>query len=60
MVINSFFKKKIFCFITDTHDLKIAKIKIDGNIFYLKLDAIERYVFNAKVDESIIGLKRYC
>jgi hypothetical protein len=33
--------KERFCFITDTHDLEIAKIKINGNSFYLKLDAVD-------------------
>jgi len=46
--------KDSFCFIIDTHDSKIAKIKMDGNSFYLKLDAFEGHVFSAKVDESIV------
>jgi hypothetical protein len=51
--------KERFYFITDTHDSEIAKIQMDGNSFYLKLDAVEGHVFNAKVDESIIWHKRY-
>ena len=47
------FKKK-FCFITDTHNSEIAKIKMDGNSFYLKLDAVKGHVFSAKIDESIL------
>jgi len=43
-----------FCFITDTHGLEIAKLKMDGNSFYLKLDAVEGHVFYAKVDVSVI------
>ncbi|KAL3612663.1 hypothetical protein D5086_003683 [Populus alba] len=52
------FKEK-FCFITDTHGLEIEKLKMDGNSFYLKLDAVEGHVFYAKVDESIMWHKRY-
>jgi hypothetical protein len=51
--------KERFCFITDTHGLDIAKLKMDGNSFYLKLDAVEGHVFYAKVDESIMWHKRY-
>ncbi|KAG6776019.1 hypothetical protein POTOM_019522 [Populus tomentosa] len=32
---------------------------MDGNSFYLKLDAVEGHVFYAKVDESIMWHKRY-
>uniref|UniRef100_A0A6N2MMV6 Retrovirus-related Pol polyprotein from transposon TNT 1-94-like beta-barrel domain-containing protein n=1 Tax=Salix viminalis TaxID=40686 RepID=A0A6N2MMV6_SALVM len=46
--------KEIFCFITDSHGLAIAKIEMEGNSFYLKLDAIEGHVLSAKVDESIV------
>jgi hypothetical protein len=51
--------KERFYFITDTDDSEIAKIQMDGNSFYLKLDAVEGHVFSAKVDESIIWHKRY-
>jgi hypothetical protein len=46
--------KERFCFITDTHGLEIAKLKMDGNSFYLKLDAVKGHVFSAKLDESIL------
>jgi hypothetical protein len=49
--------KERFYFITDTDDSEIAKIQMDGNSFYLKLDAVEGHVFSAKVDESIIWHK---
>ena len=32
---------------------------MDGNSFYLKLDAVEGHVFYAKVDKSIMWHKRY-
>jgi hypothetical protein len=32
---------------------------MDGNSFYLKLDAFEGHVFIAKVDESIVWYKRF-
>ena len=51
--------KERFCFITDTHDSEIAKIKMDGNSFYLKLSAFEGHVFSAKIDESIFWHKRF-
>jgi len=47
------FKEK-FYFITDTHNSEIAKIKMDGNSFYLKLDTVKGHVFSAKLDESIL------
>jgi hypothetical protein len=52
------FKEK-FCFIIDTHNSEIAKIKMDGNSFYLKLDVVKGHVFSAKIDESILWHKRY-
>ncbi|KAL3612509.1 hypothetical protein D5086_003529 [Populus alba] len=52
------FKEK-FCFITNTHNSKIAKIKMDGNSFYLKLDDIKGHVFSANIDESILWHKRF-
>ena len=51
--------KERFCFITNTHDLEIAKIKMDGNSFYLKLDVVKGHVFSAKIDESILWHKRF-
>jgi hypothetical protein len=53
-----FFKER-FCFITDTHDSEITKIKMDGNSFYLKLDAVKGHVFSAKIDENILWHKRF-
>ena len=32
---------------------------MDVNSFYLKLDVVEGYIFNAKIDESIVWHKRY-
>jgi len=46
--------KNRFCFIIDTYDSEITKIKMDGNNFYLKLDVVEGHVFSTKVDESIV------
>nr|CAN72453.1 hypothetical protein VITISV_008931 [Vitis vinifera] len=51
--------KENFCFITDVHGTKIAKIKMNGNSFYLKLDLVESHVFSAKIDESVVWHKRY-
>ena len=47
------------CFITDSHDSAIAKIKMKGNSFYLNLDAIEGLALSAKTDESIIWHKSF-
>lgn len=52
------FKEK-FCFITNVHGTEIAKLKMNGNSFYLKLDLVEDHVFSAKIDESIVWHKRY-
>ena len=52
------FKEK-FCFITDVHGTEIAKIQMNGNSFYLKLDLVEDHVFSAKIDESVVWHKRY-
>ena len=52
--------KERFCIITDTYNSEIAKIKIDGNNFYLKLDVVERHMFSAKVYEGIVWHKRFC
>ncbi|RVW14603.1 Retrovirus-related Pol polyprotein from transposon RE1 [Vitis vinifera] len=51
--------KENFCFISDVHGTKIAKIKMNGNSFYLKLDLVEGHVFSAKIDESVVWHKRY-
>ena len=51
--------KENFCFITDVHGTKIAKIKMDGNNFYLKLDLVEGHVFSANIDETELWHKRY-
>ena len=48
-----------FCYIADSHDLAIAKIKMEGNSFYLNLNAIEGHALSAKVDESIVWHKRF-
>ena len=50
--------KENFCFITDVHGTEIAKIKMNGNSFYLKLDLVEGHVFSAKIDESVVWHKR--
>nr|CAN73998.1 hypothetical protein VITISV_043372 [Vitis vinifera] len=51
--------KENFCFITNVHEKEIAKIKMNGNSFYLKLDLVEGHVFSAKIDESVVWHKRY-
>ncbi|WJZ92889.1 hypothetical protein VitviT2T_011862 [Vitis vinifera] len=51
--------KENFCFISDVHGTEIAKIKMNGNSFYLKLDLVEGHVFSAKIDESVVWHKRY-
>ncbi|KAL6332552.1 hypothetical protein AAG906_008972 [Vitis piasezkii] len=51
--------KENFCFITNVHGKEIAKIKMNGNSFYLKLDLVEGHVFSAKIDESVVWHKRY-
>ena len=53
------FFKGNFCFITNVHGKEIAKIKMNGNNFYLKLDLVEGHVFSAKIDESVVWHKRY-
>ena len=51
--------KENFCFITNVHGTEIAKIQMNGNGFYLKLDLVEDHVFSAKIDESVVWHKRY-
>lgn len=51
--------KEIFCFITDIRGVEIAKLKMNGNSFYLKLDLVEGHVFSGKIDESVVWHKRY-
>ncbi|WJZ92852.1 hypothetical protein VitviT2T_011827 [Vitis vinifera] len=51
--------KENFCFITNVQEKEIAKIKMNGNIFYLKLDLVEGHVFSAKIDESVVWHKSY-
>ena len=53
------FFKENFWFITDVRGIEIAKIKMNGNSFYLKLDLVEGHVFSAKIDESVVWHKRY-
>ena len=48
---NSF---KEFFFISNSHGREIAKIKINGNSFYLKVDLVEGHIFSAKNDESVV------
>ena len=51
--------KENFYFITDVHGTEIAKIKMDGNSFYLKLNLVEGHIFSANIDESELWHKRY-
>lgn len=50
--------KENFYFITNAYRLEIARIKMDGNSFYLKLDVVDGHVFSARIDERVIGHKR--
>ena len=50
--------KGSFCFITDSHDSAIAKIKMEGNSFYLNMDVVKGHVLSAKSDESVLWQKR--
>ena len=47
------------CFIADIHESEVVRIEMNGNSFYLKLDAIEGYVCSAIADDSLTWHKRY-
>ncbi|KAJ6739245.1 RNA BINDING PROTEIN [Salix koriyanagi] len=47
-----------FCFITDSHDSAVAKIKMEDNSFYLNMDVVKGHVLSAKSDESVLWQKR--
>ena len=51
--------KGSFCFITDSHDSTIAKIKMKGNSFYLNMNVVKGHVLSVKSDESSIWYKRF-
>lgn len=51
--------KENYCLITDVRGVEIAKLKMMGNSFYLKLDLVEGHVFSAKIDDSVVWHKRY-
>ncbi|XP_074346360.1 uncharacterized protein LOC141685138 [Apium graveolens] len=46
--------KDTYCLITDVRGVEIAKLKMTGNSFYLKLDLVEGHIFSAKIDESVV------
>ena len=47
------------CFIVDTKDSAVAKIKMDGNSFYLDLNVIEGHALSANSDMSVVWHKRF-
>ena len=47
------------CLIIDAHGSVMARLGMDGNSFYLKMDAVGGHAFTAKIDESFIWHKRY-
>lgn len=49
--------KENYCLITDVRGVEIAKLKMMGNSFYLKLDLVEGHVFSAKIDDSVVWHK---
>ena len=47
------------CLISDTHGLEIARLKMNGNSFYVKLDAGEGHASTAQIDKSVICHKSF-
>ena len=50
--------KENFCFITDADDSAIAKIKMEGNNFYLDLNVVEGNILSVKYEMSVDRHKR--
>ena len=42
------------CIILDKYSFEIARVKITGNSFYLKLDIVDGHVYKAKADVSLL------
>lgn len=51
--------KENFCFIIDSHDLAVAKIKMEDNNFYLDLNIVEGHALSAKSEMSVVLHKRF-
>ena len=47
------------CFIADIHGSELVRNEMNGNNFYLKLDAIEGYICSVIVDDSLTWHKHY-